>query len=212
MKPLYSAVVFARASTTALFLSSSAGKPTGPCPRRLPKPAPSTRVQSKTRRQLWAGRGLALLCDIQPAVPCYVIGDSVRIQQIILNLLGNAIKFTEYGQVGLEVALESQDRDELRLHFVIRDTGIGIGPQKRKLVLEAFSQADSSTAPRFGGTGLGLTISSRLVDAMRGKTWVESELGKGSRFHFTVCLGAASKVSRPARGCESGGPSRIGGR
>jgi len=133
-------------------------------------------------------KDLELLCDIKSEVPCYVIGDSVRIRQIIINLVGNSIKFTERGQVELEVAIEAQEGDELRLHFIVSDTGIGIPPEKQKLIFEAFSQADSSTTRRFGGTGLGLTISSRLAEAMRGKIWVESEPGKGSHFHFTICL------------------------
>jgi PAS domain S-box-containing protein len=143
-------------------------------------------------------KGLELLCDLKPEVPCYVIGDSVRIRQIIINLVGNSIKFTELGQVGLEVALEAQEGDELRLHFIVSDTGIGIPPEKQKLIFEAFSQADSSTTRRFGGTGLGLTISSRLVEAMRGKIWVESEPGKGSNFHFTVCLGIDHQALAPS--------------
>ncbi len=134
-------------------------------------------------------KGLELLCDIKPDVPSSVIGDSARIRQIIVNLVGNSIKFTEHGQVELEVAVEAQDGDELRLHFTVSDTGIGIAPEKQKLVFEAFSQADNSTTRRFGGTGLGLTISSRLVEAMKGRIWVESEPGRGSNFHFTVCLG-----------------------
>jgi two-component system sensor histidine kinase/response regulator len=133
-------------------------------------------------------KGLELLCDIKPQVPCDAIGDSTRIRQVLVNLVGNSIKFTEHGQVGLEVALESQDRDELRLHFIVSDTGIGIAPEKQKLIFEAFSQADNSTTRRFGGTGLGLTISSRLVAAMGGKIWVQSEPGEGSKFHFTLCL------------------------
>jgi PAS domain S-box-containing protein len=133
-------------------------------------------------------KGLELLCDIKPQVPCQVIGDSVRIRQIIVNLVGNSIKFTERGQVELVVAIEAQNDDELQLHFVVSDTGIGIAPEKQKLIFDAFSQADGSTTRRFGGTGLGLTISSRLVEAMGGKIWVESEPGEGSSFHFTVCL------------------------
>jgi len=143
-------------------------------------------------------KGLELLCDIRPDVPCHVIGDSVRIRQIIINLVGNSIKFTERGQVGLEVALEAPVGDELRLHFIVSDTGIGIPPEKQKLIFEAFSQADSSTTRKFGGTGLGLTISSRLVEAMRGKIWVESEPGKGSNFHFTVCLGIDHQTLAPS--------------
>jgi CheY-like chemotaxis protein len=114
------------------------------------------------------------------------------LRQIIVNLLGNAIKFTEEGEVGLEVALESRTGGQAELHFVVRDTGIGIAPEKQKLVFDAFSQADSSTARKFGGTGLGLTISMRLVRMMGGRMWVESELGKGTRFHFTVPVETAS--------------------
>ncbi len=139
---------------------------------------------------------LELLCDIKPNVPDHAIGDAARIQQIIVNLVGNAIKFTEHGQVHLELALQAQAGDQLRLHFTVSDTGIGIPPEKQKLIFEAFSQADSSTTRRFGGTGLGLTISSRLVETMDGKLWVESEEGKGSSFHFTIGLGASSHEPR----------------
>jgi two-component system, sensor histidine kinase and response regulator len=154
-------------------------------------------------------KGLELLCDINPAVPEYAIGDSARIRQVIINLVGNAIKFTEHGQVQLEVGVEAQQTveshrtvevhqsDELRLHFIVTDTGIGIAPEKQQLVFEAFSQADSSTTRNFGGTGLGLTISSRLVEAMKGKIWLESEPGKGSSFHFTVSLGMSSSEPKP---------------
>jgi two-component system sensor histidine kinase/response regulator len=145
-------------------------------------------------------KGLELLCDIKADVPCHVIGDSVRIRQIIVNLVGNSIKFTERGQVELVVALEAPNLEalsyeELRLHFIVSDTGVGIAPEKQKLIFEAFSQADSSTTRRFGGTGLGLTISSRLVEAMGGKIWVESEPGKGSSFHFTVTLGVSHQAT-----------------
>jgi CheY-like chemotaxis protein/anti-sigma regulatory factor (Ser/Thr protein kinase) len=139
---------------------------------------------------------LELLCDIKPDVPDYALGDAARIQQIIVNLVGNAIKFTEHGQVQLELAVEAQSSDQLRLHFIVSDTGIGIPAEKQKLIFEAFSQADSSTTRRFGGTGLGLTISSRLVETMNGKLWVESEEGKGSSFHFTIGLGASSHEPR----------------
>lgn len=142
-------------------------------------------------------KGLELLCHIKPEVPCHIVGDSARIRQIILNLVGNAVKFTEHGQVELELGLEGHDDDEVRLHFIVSDTGIGIAPEKRQLIFEAFSQADNSTTRRFGGTGLGLTISSRLVEAMKGKIWVESELGKGSSFHFTISAGRVSKAVAP---------------
>jgi signal transduction histidine kinase/CheY-like chemotaxis protein/ligand-binding sensor domain-containing protein len=136
-------------------------------------------------------KGIELTCDIRPEVPEVVVADPTRLRQVIINVIGNAIKFTAQGEVGLEVAVESRNRDQARLHFVVRDTGIGIAPEKQKLVFEAFSQADGSTARTFGGTGLGLTISSRLVSMMGGRMWVESELGKGSRFHFTAQVGTA---------------------
>jgi two-component system, sensor histidine kinase and response regulator len=142
-------------------------------------------------------KGLELLCHIKPEVPAYVIGDASRIRQIIMNLVGNAIKFTSHGQVELEVGLDNLDGDTLRLHFVVRDTGIGIPADKQKVIFEAFSQADSTTTRRFGGTGLGLTISLRLVEAMNGKLWVESEPGQGSNFHFTLSLGLVSDAPAP---------------
>ncbi len=131
-------------------------------------------------------KGLELTCDIQPEVPEMVVADPTRLRQIIINLVGNAIKFTPRGDVSLEVVLESSTPDQALLHFMVRDTGIGVAPEKQKIIFEAFSQADGSMTRIFGGTGLGLTISLRLVTMMGGRMWVESELGKGSRFHFTV--------------------------
>ena len=131
-------------------------------------------------------KGLELTCDIHPEVPEMVVADPTRLRQIIINLVGNAIKFTPRGDVSLEVVLESATPDQALLHFTVRDTGIGIAPEKQKIIFEAFSQADGSMTRTFGGTGLGLTISLRLVTMMGGRMWVESELEKGSRFHFTV--------------------------
>ncbi len=133
-------------------------------------------------------KSLELTSDISPEVPSLVVGDLSRLRQILINLLGNAIKFTERGKVGLRVAVDSRTPDGLRLHFEVSDTGVGIAPEKQKLIFDAFSQADGSTARRFGGTGLGLTISSRLVELMGGTIWVESALGRGSSFHFTANL------------------------
>ena len=134
-------------------------------------------------------KGLELTCDIRPEVPDAVIGDLSRLRQIIVNLIGNSIKFTESGAVGLSIGVDSRTPVELRLHFVVTDTGVGIPPEKQKLIFDAFSQADSSTARKFGGTGLGLSICSHLVELMGGKIWVESILGQGSSFHFTAVLG-----------------------
>jgi two-component system sensor histidine kinase/response regulator len=131
-------------------------------------------------------KSLELISDIAPEVPAGIVGDPVRLRQIIANLVGNAIKFTSSGHV--IVALRAEARPEARclLHFTVADTGPGIPPEKHATVFEAFSQADGSTTRRFGGTGLGLTISSNLVHLMGGRIWVESELGQGSTFHFVV--------------------------
>ncbi len=145
-------------------------------------------------------KGLELACDIRPEVPEAVVGDPTRLRQIIVNLVGNAIKFTSLGEVILKVALESRTQDRVRLHFAVQDTGIGIAPQKQKLIFEAFSQADGSTARRFGGTGLGLTISNILVEMMGGTLWVESTEGTGSAFHFTASFGVGQATEpHPAR-------------
>jgi PAS domain S-box-containing protein len=131
-------------------------------------------------------KGLDLHCEIDAGVPDTVSGDSSRLRQIVLNLVGNALKFTGKGEVKVSVQTESGDANGPNLHFTVSDTGIGIPPEKHSHIFKAFSQADSSTTRKFGGTGLGLTISTRLVDMMGGKMWVESEVGKGSRFHFTL--------------------------
>jgi PAS domain S-box-containing protein len=133
-------------------------------------------------------KGLELCLEISPAVPDLLQGDPGRLRQVILNLLGNAIKFTEQGEVVLTVEKERGDPPNLCLHFSIRDTGIGIAPEKRQVVFAPFAQADGSTRRKFNGTGLGLTICARLVGMMGGKIWLESEVGKGSTFHFTACF------------------------
>jgi signal transduction histidine kinase/ActR/RegA family two-component response regulator len=152
--------------------------------------AESTRMLAVRARQ----NGLELTCEILPDVPERVVGDLNRLRQIIINLVGNAIKFTARGQVGLRISLDSQTADDLQLHFVVTDTGMGIAEEKQQLIFEAFSQADGSTARKFGGTGLGLSISTQLVALMGGKIWVESALGRGSQFHFTGSFGEASQV------------------
>jgi CheY-like chemotaxis protein/HPt (histidine-containing phosphotransfer) domain-containing protein len=134
-------------------------------------------------------KGLELLCDIEPDVPSGLMGDPGRLRQILVNLIGNAIKFTQAGAIVIRVACESEDPQGRLLHFSVADTGIGIASEKLGSIFEAFSQEDSSTTRRFGGTGLGLTISARLVAAMGGRIWVESELGRGSVFHFTLHVG-----------------------
>jgi len=140
-------------------------------------------------------KGLELLSDIRPEVPHSIIGDPGRLRQIIVNLTGNAIKFTERGEVVVSVEIESQTEEAVLLHFAVRDTGIGIPESRQKQVFEAFSQADSSTTRKYGGTGLGLTISTQLVAAMGGRLWVESEEGKGSVFHFTARFGIGEALT-----------------
>jgi signal transduction histidine kinase/DNA-binding response OmpR family regulator len=152
-------------------------------------------------------KNLELTCDVHPEVPEQIIADPTRLRQVIINLIGNAIKFTDQGEVGLEIALDAHTHDQLLLHFLVHDTGIGIAAEKQNLIFEAFSQADGSTARRFGGTGLGLTISSRLVKMMGGQIWVESEPGRGSRFHFTAQarVGNGAAPLKPAPAAELAG-------
>jgi len=135
-----------------------------------------------------SAKGLELACRIPPELPDRLIGDPGRLCQIIVNLVGNAIKFTEQGEVVVDVRQESATEEEVRLQISIRDTGIGIPAEKQTQIFEAFSQADASTSRRFGGTGLGLAISSQLAGMMNGRMWVESEPGKGTTFHFTAAL------------------------
>jgi two-component system, sensor histidine kinase and response regulator len=138
-------------------------------------------------------KGLELLCEIAPSVPDVVCGDSNRIRQVVVNLVGNAIKFTHHGEVALNVHVEAEHANDLTLHFTVSDSGIGISPEKQKLIFQPFAQADSSTTRKYGGTGLGLTISKRLVELMDGNIWVESEVGRGTTFHFTARVKRAEK-------------------
>jgi CheY-like chemotaxis protein len=131
-------------------------------------------------------KGLALIVEIAPEVPTDLIGDPTRLRQVLLNLLGNAIKFTESGEVSLRVTPERDDAVPTALRFVVSDTGIGIPSEKLDRVFERFTQADSSTTRRFGGSGLGLTISKRLVELMGGRVWAESTVDKGSIFSLVV--------------------------
>jgi PAS domain S-box-containing protein len=147
-------------------------------------------------------KGLEITCQAMPGVPERVIGDAGRLRQVIVNLVGNAIKFTEQGEVLVQVDVEAQAGQRTLLHFTVRDTGIGIPPEKREAIFEAFTQVDSSSTRKYGGTGLGLSISARLVQMMAGKIWVESALGEGSKFHFTAWLGQAKAVPRESAGKE----------
>ena len=134
-------------------------------------------------------KGIELVCEIDSAVPDRLVGDPGRLRQVLINLLGNAIKFTERGEVRFSVAHQSRGEKEIELQVAVRDTGIGTPAEKQELIFEAFSQADGSTTRRFGGTGLGLSISKLLTDLMDGKIWLESQEGKGSTFHFTARMG-----------------------
>jgi len=144
-------------------------------------------------------KGVELVCDVAPQVPEVVVGDPTRLRQVVANLLSNALKFTEHGEIVMRVEADDLTPDDSLLHFTVRDTGIGIPRDKQQVIFEAFAQADGSTTRRFGGTGLGLTISTRLVGMMQGKIWVESEIGKGSTFHFTAHFGRAKSGIQPKR-------------
>ena len=144
-------------------------------------------------------KGLELAYGFAPDVPDALVGDPGRLSQILVNLVGNACKFTERGEIAVRVDLESQAEEGVSLHIAVRDTGIGIAPEKQRHIFAAFTQADGSTTRRYGGTGLGLAISGHLAEAMGGRIWVESQLGQGSTFHFTARFGVHDReVIRPS--------------
>jgi signal transduction histidine kinase/ligand-binding sensor domain-containing protein len=153
-------------------------------------------------------KGLTLTVRTAPDIPGSLIGDPERLRQVLLNLLDNAIKFTSKGQIQVQVSVENSEAAEVLLHFVVSDTGIGIAEEKQTTIFDAFSQADNSSTRRYGGTGLGLTISLQLVRLMNGRMWVESELGKGSAFHFTAAFGVEPPATSPpcTRFAEATGP------
>ena len=133
-------------------------------------------------------KGIELACHLLPQVPELVQGDPTRLRQVVVNLVGNAVKFTAQGEVVLRVDTGESAEDDALLHFSVRDTGVGVPLDKQQSIFDAFSQVDGSTTRKYGGTGLGLTICSRLVEMMGGRIWVESELGEGSTFHFTALM------------------------
>ena len=146
-------------------------------------------------------KGIELLWDIDPDIPLNLVGDPLRLQEIITNLVGNAIKFTSQGEIVLTVSRNSlvapeSDPDTLELHFQVRDTGIGISEEKQHKIFEAFQQAEISITRNYGGTGLGLAIARKLVKLMHGTLWVESQSGQGSVFHFTVRFGLQDPAER----------------
>jgi len=144
-------------------------------------------------------KGLELVCDVASDVPDALVGDGGRVRQIVTNLVGNALKFTEEGEIEVHVDLRARVGDQACLHFAVRDTGIGISPEQQDRIFESFEQADTSATRKYGGTGLGLTISAQLARLMGGTIWVESEVGRGSTFHFTAKLAVgAARAARQA--------------
>jgi two-component system sensor histidine kinase/response regulator len=131
-------------------------------------------------------KGLELACRVHPETPELLLGDAGRLRQVLVNLISNAIKFTESGEVIVSVEKDAESETDVALHFTVTDTGIGIPPEKQVVIFEAFTQADTSTTRQYGGTGLGLTITARLVEMMKGRIWVESKPGQGTAFHFIV--------------------------
>jgi signal transduction histidine kinase/ActR/RegA family two-component response regulator len=169
---------------------------------------------AKTFARKAAENGVNLTCVIRPEVPDFVLGDPTRLRQVVVNLLGNALKFTPKGEIALQAQREPSASGQVLLHFSVRDTGVGIPAEKQHVIFAPFAQADGSTTRKFGGTGLGLTISSRLVQLMGGAIWVESQVGAGSTFHFTACFGraqtphpllAADGTALPSKPAESAG-------
>ena len=162
----------------------------------------------RTLAQRAHAKGLELACRIAPDVPEALVGDAGRLRQILVNLVGNAIKFTARGEVFVSVEAGPCDEGEVGLNFSVADTGIGIPEHKRASIFEPFEQADGSTTRHYGGTGLGLAISGKLVAMMEGRIWVEGEMGVGSTFHFTARFGRGVESPRPAR---PAGPGPITG-
>jgi two-component system, sensor histidine kinase and response regulator len=140
---------------------------------------------------------IELCVRVSPRVPKVLVGDPIRLRQLVVNLVGNAFKFTEQGMIIVDAEIESMTGDDVRLQISVSDTGIGIPLEKQQIIFESFAQVDGSTTRRFGGTGLGLTISRQLVELMGGRMWLESELGKGSRFHFTCNFRQETKAMSP---------------
>ncbi|MBI3652450.1 MAG: response regulator [Acidobacteria bacterium] len=143
-------------------------------------------------------KGLELVCDIAPTVPDTLVGDAGRLCQVIINLIGNAIKFTDSGEIVARVTVEAQSEEEALLRFAISDTGIGIAPEVQSRIFNSFEQADNSTTRKYGGTGLGLAISSQLIELMGGRLRVESTVGKGSQFFFSISLRLSKTISTAA--------------
>jgi CheY-like chemotaxis protein len=154
-------------------------------------------------------KGISVSSDVSSSVPQSVVGDAGRLRQIITNLTANAVKFTHAGAVTVKVDAAPNGAQQIDVHVVVKDTGIGIPADKQAKIFEPFQQADGSTTRKYGGTGLGLTISAQLVQLMGGRLWVESEVGAGSSFHVTMTLERAAVEAAPvARGHELHQPSQ----
>jgi len=153
-------------------------------------------------------KGLKFACRIPLELPDALVGDPSRLRQIMINLVGNALKFTARGEISVRVAMEAETAHPAVFHFSVSDTGIGIPLEKQKLIFEAFTQSDSSTTREYGGTGLGLSISSRLVALMGGNIWVESQPGEGSTFHFKLGFGLQKFPASGALPPEPPGPTQ----
>lgn len=156
-----------------------------------------------------AGKRIELLCRIDEKVPATVVGDPGRFRQVLLNFLGNAVKFTETGELELSIEVDQEHEDTVVLHSKVRDTGIGIDPAKIELIFEAFKQADGSTTRKYGGTGLGLSICRKIAQLMNGRVWAQSVPGSGSTFHFTAVLGRSASSRPMTKSCEIPENSRI---
>jgi signal transduction histidine kinase/DNA-binding response OmpR family regulator len=148
-------------------------------------------------------KGLELVCAVSPDIPSWVSGDPGRLRQVVLNLVGNAIKFTDAGEIVLRVTPQENADHSVVLHFEVQDTGIGISPEKHRVIFETFGQADVSTTRKYGGTGLGLAISAQIVLMMNGRIWVESGAGRGSTFHFTARFAKAEVPAISERHADS---------
>jgi len=149
----------------------------------------------KTHSTIANAKSIHLSATIAEDIPRHLVGDELRLRQILTNLLSNAIKFTDQGTVSLSITMSQQQAEQIELQFYVADTGIGISPEKLTSIFDAFVQADTSSTRRFGGTGLGLTISARLVAMMGGRIWVQSQPGEGSTFYFTAVI--AKRLATP---------------
>ncbi len=155
-------------------------------------------------------KGIELAWEMEPNVPDLMLGDATRLRQVFVNLVGNGIKFTKQGQVAIHAKAVEQSDNAIELQFTVSDTGIGIPADKHEAIFEAFAQVDMSTTKTYGGTGLGLSISARLVGLMGGRIWLESQVGRGSQFHFTVRLQRPEGSAEPAQPASL--PGRLAGR